>query len=278
MLRYLTTPLPCQIDLANRYRTKRRTRNPHHDKSKLDISWSKQWMENSKNKLRHATRFEERWQYFYLCMNHNGTWHWLQEVHHFTIDRTEEFKCFLRLHVMSNERGEQTASYRWTGWLWKITDQIPRLQEIYPPFQRNLWNVPRKKKGKPKDDAVSVPGWNLDLETLGSHRFCSKNSPRTLAMTHEELCDTISSLWEKYTNFTTLIGGSMLAFQFQWSGRHNRLRSQCLQVQPVTCWHPPVFLYWIGIYSINPSKTIGNSPAVLNFNRLFLKLNPFICN
>ena len=27
---------------------------------------------------------------------------------------------------------------------------------------------------------------------------------------------------------------------------HNRLRSQCLQVQPVTCSHPPVFLYIIG--------------------------------
>ena len=30
-------------------------------------------------------------------------------------------------------------------------------------------------------------------------------------------------------------------------GHNNRLRSLCLQVQPVTCWHPPVFLYWIGV-------------------------------
>ena len=30
--------------------------------------------------------------------------------------------------------------------------------------------------------------------------------------------------------------------------------------------------------SIDSSKTIGNSPEVSNFNRLFLKLNWFICN
>jgi hypothetical protein len=69
----------------------------------------------------------------------------------------------------------------------------------------------------------------------------------------------------------------------QWSGRffgqNQRLRSSCLQVQPVTCWQPPAFLYWIGVYSINSSKIIGNSLAVSNFNRrLFLKLNRFICN
>ena len=39
---------------------------------------------------------------------------------------------------------------------------------------------------------------------------------------------------------------------------HNQLRSYCLHVQPVTCWHPPVFLHQIGAYSINSSKMIGN--------------------
>ena len=34
----------------------------------------------------------------------------------------------------------------------------------------------------------------------------------------------------------------------------------------------------ITIYSIDGSKVIGNFPAVLNCNRLFLKLNRFICN
>jgi hypothetical protein len=63
-------------------------------------------------------------------------------------------------------------------------------------------------------------------------------------------------------------------------GHTNRLRSSyCLQVQPVTCWHPPVFLYPIGVDSINSSKMINKFPAVLNFfNRLFLKFNRFICN
>ena len=60
---------------------------------------------------------------------------------------------------------------------------------------------------------------------------------------------------------------------------HTRLRSECLQVEPVACSHPPVFVYWIGVYSIHSSKMIGKFPAVdLNLNRLFLKLNRFICN
>ena len=36
------------------------------------------------------------------------------------------------------------------------------------------------------------------------------------------------------------------------------------------------FLYEIGVYSTNSSKMIGNIPAILNFNRLCLKLNRFI--
>ena len=32
------------------------------------------------------------------------------------------------------------------------------------------------------------------------------------------------------------------------------------------------------VYSIDSSKMICKFPAVLNFNRLFLKLNRFICN
>ena len=36
------------------------------------------------------------------------------------------------------------------------------------------------------------------------------------------------------------------------------------------------FLNWV--YSINSSKMIGDFPAVLNFNQLFLKLKRFICN
>ena len=39
------------------------------------------------------------------------------------------------------------------------------------------------------------------------------------------------------------------------------------------------FLYWNGVYFITSVKVIGNSHGVLmKFNRLFLKINRFICN
>ena len=46
-------------------------------------------------------------------------------------------------------------------------------------------------------------------------------------------------------------------------GHNNRLRAECLQVQPVVCSHSPVFLYQIGGYSINSSKMTGNFPAAM---------------
>ena len=75
----------------------------------------------------------------------------------------------------------------------------------------------------------------------------------------------------------------------QWSGgflgiitgwdpsvwKPNRLHVDILRVTRYTLH---VFLYWIGVYSINSSKMTGNFPAVSNTNRLFLKLNRFICN
>ena len=61
---------------------------------------------------------------------------------------------------------------------------------------------------------------------------------------------------------------------------NNQLRSVCLQVRPVTCRHPPVLVYKIGVYSMNSSKMIADFPAevLVNFNRLFPKLNRFISN
>ena len=40
------------------------------------------------------------------------------------------------------------------------------------------------------------------------------------------------------------------------------------------------FFHSFEVYSyVHSSKMLGNSPEVsMNFNRLFLKLNPFICN
>ena len=46
--------------------------------------------------------------------------------------------------------------------------------------------------------------------------------------------------------------------------------------------HVDIFRFWcfhsFEVYSIDSSKTIDEFPEVLNFNRLFLKLNRFICN
>ena len=50
--------------------------------------------------------------------------------------------------------------------------------------------------------------------------------------------------------------------------KSNRLHVDILQVSFIT----------LGISSKNSYKMIGNFPAVVNFNRLFLKLNRFICN
>ena len=38
------------------------------------------------------------------------------------------------LKKKKNERGEPTASYRWTGWVWEITGWSSRLQENYRSF------------------------------------------------------------------------------------------------------------------------------------------------
>ena len=38
------------------------------------------------------------------------------------------------------------------------------------------------------------------------------------------------------------------------------------------------FFYLSQVYSIDSSRMMGNFPEVLNFNRLFLKLNRFVCN
>ena len=67
----------------------------------------------------------------------------------------------------------------------------------------------------------------------------------------------------------------------QWSGRFlgitGRDPSVC-KSNRLHCSHPPVFLYKNGVCSINSSRMIGKFPAVLNFNRLFLRLDRFICN
>ena len=61
---------------------------------------------------------------------------------------------------------------------------------------------------------------------------------------------------------------------------HNRSKSESVsksnRLHVVVIF--PVFLYWFELYSTDSSTTIGDFPEVLNFDRLFLNLNWFICN
>ena len=67
----------------------------------------------------------------------------------------------------------------------------------------------------------------------------------------------------------------------QWSGRFLGMTGCDPSVCKSNRWHVDMlrfsftklrYILW------NSSKMIGNFPAVLNFNQLFLKLNRFICN
>ena len=53
--------------------------------------------------------------------------------------------------AQTNEQGEPTASYRWTGWVSDITDSISRCQENSQSIQKNLQNILQFSKVNPKD-------------------------------------------------------------------------------------------------------------------------------
>ena len=53
--------------------------------------------------------------------------------------------CMLIEWVPINERGDTTASYRWTGW------SSRQLQKTYRSFERNPWNIPQINKENPED-------------------------------------------------------------------------------------------------------------------------------
>lgn len=59
---------------------------------------------------------------------------------------------------------------------------------------------------------------------------------------------------------------------------HTRSRSECFQIQPVTCWHLLVCLYLFEVYSLKSSKMIRNFLEALTFYWLSLELNQFNCN
>ena len=52
---------------------------------------------------------------------------------------------------------------------------------------------------------------------------------------------------------------------------HNWSKSQLFQVQPVTCCDISVYLYVFEVCYKESSNMIGNSLAILNLNRIFLK-------
>jgi hypothetical protein len=60
---------------------------------------------------------------------------------------------------------------------------------------------------------------------------------------------------------------------------HNRLRSECLQVQPVTCSHPPVFLYKLGYILVHmPLKWLVTFLQFWISTGYFSYSTGFICN
>ena len=81
--------------------------------------------------------------------------------------------------VCDNDRGEPVVSYRWTGWVWEITGWSSRLQENYPSFERNLWNIPQFSKEEPKD----VNMWLVGLGNTRMSTDYAQKSPQTLFAT-----------------------------------------------------------------------------------------------
>jgi hypothetical protein len=55
----------------------------------------------------------------------------------------------------TNEWGDPTASYTWTGWVWEVTGS---LQKNYRSILRTLQNIPPSNKLKPKDVNVESVG------------------------------------------------------------------------------------------------------------------------
>ena len=67
----------------------------------------------------------------------------------------------------------------------------------------------------------------------------------------------------------------------QWSGRFLGITGWDLSVCNSNRLHVDILRFSftkLGYIPINSFKLTGNFPAVLNFNRFFLKLNRFICN
>jgi hypothetical protein len=73
-------------------------------------------------------------------------------------------------------RGESTARYRWTGWVWEMTCWIEAqdwIRENYPPSSKNPWSVPQIIKGKPED-------YNMWAVGLGNTKIWTSYAQKSL--------------------------------------------------------------------------------------------------
>ena len=62
-----------------------------------------------------------------------------------------------------NDRGEPAVSYKWTSWVWKITDHFRRIYRVYPNLKKENWRMSTYNR--------------LELQTLGSQQIMPKNLP-----------------------------------------------------------------------------------------------------
>ena len=69
------------------------------------------------------------------------------------------------------------------------------------------------------------------------HYYAARRSPLKLSLT-PELTQEIPNLFAQ-RHLRRIVNKPVIEEIFG----HNRLRPYCSQVQPVTCWHPLVFLY-----------------------------------
>ena len=57
--------------------------------------------------------------------------------------KTKVWKQQIHTHVINNEQGEPTASYRWNGWVWEITNWNSKAFQKLPTILENVRNIPR---------------------------------------------------------------------------------------------------------------------------------------
>ena len=131
---------------------------------------------------------------------------------------------------------------------WKWTRMMQKQSRLWRRKLRGLggWWMGRKQRRPKQRPKFSKPSPKLVKLTIISHPLLG-------------LQQTVSSISPPWNIVWWAVSGKDFG--------HNRSQSQCFQVQLVTCRHLSVFLHRFQEYSPSSSKTIDNSPEVLNFNR-----------